>query len=424
MSIPIPKARDPHWREKEPTYKEVVNTYKDLPPTWILKTDLQRRGLYYTENAIKKIDPKIHATRSDVASGFRQNVDYVPEGLIWKDGSYLIDNFDFDQKSPARDPYIIDVIDDKIVVVDEDEVLEEVEGFWEKPDFYDKKASNGQPLKKYVQSRPQRLDISMNHYCHFWDVPGEGCKYCPMSPSYLASGSKEERYDFKYIKEALVEAVKQKGRFTSIMLTGGSQLTGEELLDDELEGYISLLKVIGEVFDADRVPTQLISTAFNERQLERLKNETKLLTYTTDIEVLDKEKFEWICPGKARNIGFDEWKRRLFAAVDIFGKGNVTSGVVLGVELAQDKGFKSEDEAFKHVVEEAESIISHGVALAANIWRPAPKSILQNGQAASLDYFAKTFREFNRLQHKYCPNPYTDDFRRCGAHVGLDLMRA
>ncbi|MCR4895745.1 MAG: radical SAM protein [Lachnospiraceae bacterium] len=418
-----PKARDPQWREKEPSYKEVVARYPDLPATWILKADLQRRGLYYTEAATRKIDPAIHATNSDVATGFRENRDYVPEGLIWKDGSYLIANFDFDQKQPARDPYTIDVVNDRIVVVDEDEVLEEIEGFWEKPDFYDKKASNGEPLRKYVQARPQRLDISMNHYCHFWDEPGEGCKYCPLSPSYLAAGKKEERYDFRYVKEALTEAVKQKGRFSAIMLTGGSQLSGSELLDDELEGYLALLKIIGEIFDGDRVPTQLISSAFNERQLERLKNETKLLTYTTDIEVLNKEKFEWICPGKARHIGYDEWKRRLFAAVDIFGKGNVSSGVVLGVELAEGKGFTDEDEAFRAVTEEAESIISHGIALAANIWRPAPKSILQNGKAASLDYFVRTYREFDRLQHKYCPNPYTDDFRRCGAHVGLDLMR-
>lgn len=46
--------------------------------------------------------------------------------------------------------------------------------------------------------------------------------------------------------------------------------------------------------------------------------------YTTDIEVFDKEKFEWICPEKAKMLGYDEWKRRLTAAVDVFGKGNVT----------------------------------------------------------------------------------------------------
>lgn len=417
------KARDVEWRKKEPSLKEVQQKYSDLPKSWILKADLQRRGLDYTEQAIKRIDPTIHSINQQGANLLRLNQDYVPEGLIMRDGSYLvISNFDYDNSTPQREPYIIDVVDDKLVVVDEGEVLEEIQGFWEKPDFYDKKASNGEPLSTYVQSRPQRLDITVKSYCHFWDKPGEGCKYCPMSPNFKISGRQEEQYDLKYYSEAIAEALKEKGRNTSILISGGSVLSGKEVLDDELDMYIELLKELGKYFDG-RFPSQLISSAFNERQLQRLYDETGLLTYTTDIEVLNKELFEWICAGKANHIGYDEWKRRLFAAVDIFGEGNVTSGVVLGVELAKPKGFKTEDEAFQAITEEAESIISHGIALAANIWRPAPRSILQNQDTPTLDYFVRTYREFNRLQKKYIKNQYTDDFRRCGAHIGLDLMR-
>lgn len=415
-------ARDIEWRKKELSLKEVQKKYPDMPKTWVIKADIQRRGLKYTKAAVDKIDPNIHVVNSDGKSGFRDNKDYVPEGLIWKDGSYLVANFDFDENA-YRDPYTIDVVDDKIVVVDNDEVLEEILGYWEKPDFYNVKASNGHYMSEYITSRPQRLDINVNKYCHFWDKPGDGCKYCPLTPSFKCSGQTKEQNEHKYIREAFAEALKQKGRYTHIMLTGGSILSGDELLDDELESYISVLKILGEFFETDRFPAQLIATAFNERQLEKLHKETGVLTYTPDIEVLNSEKFDWICHGKSREIGYEEWKRRIFAAVDIFGKGNVSSGVVLGVELAQPNGFKSEDEAFKVITEEAESIISHGVALAANIFRPAPKSIFQNQVSASLDYFVRTYREFDRLQRKYCPNPYTDDFRRCGAHIGLDLMR-
>ena len=339
-----------------------------------------------------------------------------------KDGSYLITNFDFDSTKAQRDPYVVDVVDDKIVIMDQDKVLEEV-GYWEKPDFYNKKASNGEPMTKYATARPQRIDIYMCHWCHFWDTPGEGCKYCPMAPNYKKRGETVEREEVKYIKETVEEAFKQKGRFSSIMLTGGSVLSGKEVLDDELDGYIELIQAVTEKFDAKRVPSQLISSAFNERQLERLYNETKLLTYTTDIEVLNKEKFEWICPGKANHIGYEEWKRRLYAAVDIFGRGNVSSGVVLGTELATPNGFTSEDEAYKNVIEQAEEIISHGITLAANVWRTSPGAIFQNQDTPSLDYFIKTYRQFDILSHKYNCNPYTDDYRRCGAHAGMDLLR-
>lgn len=417
------QAKNKEWRKKELSLKEVIAKYPDMPASWILKADIQRRGLWYAPGAVAQIDPKVHAVHQDAKDLFRNNVDFVPEGLIWNDGSYLIANFDFDQENPARDPYVVDYVDGKFVIIDEGEIVGDFQGFWEKPDFYNKVASNGEPLSTYVQTRPQRLELSLNKYCHFWDCPGDGCKYCPLTPSFKASGATEEQSELKYYREAFAEALKQRGRNTTILLTGGSILSGKELFDDELESYIGVLKVIGEFFPGKRFPSQLISSAFSEKQLERLYNETGLTMYTTDIEVFDKEKFEWICPGKAKALGYDEWKRRLIASVDIFGKGNVTSGAVLGTELATPNGFRSEDEAFKIVVEEAETIIEHGIALAANIWRPTPKSIFQNQISPSLDYFVRVYREFDRLQRKYCTNPYTDDFRRCGAHVGLDLMR-
>lgn len=418
------QARRQHWREEEPSLAEVQKKYSDLPASWILKADLQRRGVRYSDAVIQSLDPDFHLLNNTGANRFRTSVDYEPNGLLMMDGSYLvISNFDYAKAQPERDPYLIDLIDGKYVITDQGEVLDEIQGFWEKPDFFKKKASNGEPMSKYISVRPQRLEITMNNYCHFWDHPGYGCKYCPMSPNFKMSGKTQEHNELKYIRETFAEAIKQTGRNSQVLLTGGSIISGEEVLDDELELYISVLKVLGEFFEGDRFPSQLISTAFNERQMERLRNETKLMTYTPDIEVLNREKFEWVCPGKAHYIGYDEWKRRLFKAVDIFGQGNVTTGVVLGVELAQPKGFSTEDEAFEAVTEEAEDIISHGIALAANIWRATPHSVFQNQNTPSLDYYVRTYRKFNELQKKYITNPYTDDYRRCGAHVALDLMR-
>ncbi len=416
-------ARDVNWREKEPSLQEVIKKYPDLPPLFILKTDAQRRGVEYTEAALDKLDPAIHQTNEGGnVAGITLDKRYAPESLLWRDGSINVLNYDFDREQEQRDPYIIDVVDDKIVITDQGNVLEEV-WYWEKPDFFDKKTSSGEPMHKYVTARPQRLDISFSRYCHFWDTPGEGCKYCCWTPNYKKSGNTEPRNNVKYVGEAVHEALKQKGRYSSILLTGGSVLAGDEVLDEELDGYIELLQEIGKNFKPGRFPSQLISSAFNERQLERLYNETGLMTYTTDIEVLNRDIFNWICPGKARHIGYDEWKRRLYASVDVFGHGNVTSGIVVGVEMAKPNGFKTEDEAFEQVVEEAEEIISHGIALAANVWRAAPHSMLQNQDTPSLDYLVRLYREFDRLAHHYNVNPYTDDYRRCGAHPGMDLLR-
>lgn len=104
------------------------------------------------------------------------------------------------------------------------------------------------------------------------------------------------------ILEVLQEAFKQKGRFTNVMITSGSILSGEELLEDELNYHIELLQKIGTLFKEKRFPSQLIGTAYNKKQLERLYEETGLMSYTTDIEVLNESAFNHLCPGKEKSF--------------------------------------------------------------------------------------------------------------------------
>ena len=61
----------------------------------------------------------------------------------------------------------------------------------------------------------------------------------------------------------------------------------------------------------------------------------KEMTTQRDKAVANKQS----CPGKQKAVGYREWKRRLIAAVDIFGKGYVNTGIVGGVELAKPYGF-------------------------------------------------------------------------------------
>jgi len=243
-------------------------------------------------------------------------------------------------------------------------------------------------------------------------------------PTFKKSEQKECVKDPKYVVEAIKEAVKQEGRFSSICISGGSIISGEKPFDDEVNGYIDLLQRIGTVFgDEKRFPSQLVASAFDNEQLERLYENTGLTSYTADLEVLDAEKFAWICPGKSEFIGFDEWKRRLYYATEVFGRGNVNTGCVLGVELAKPNGFATEDEAFSRVSETIEDLVSHGVAIAGNIWCAAPNSIFQRQDTPSLDYYVRVCRYINQLHHQYEINPFIDDYKRCGMHPVMDLLR-
>ena len=72
-------ARDKNWREKELSLDEVIEKYPDVPPIWVLKVDVQRRGVIYTEAAKSRINPEIHQVNQGTIAGFRTTQDYAPE---------------------------------------------------------------------------------------------------------------------------------------------------------------------------------------------------------------------------------------------------------------------------------------------------------------------------------------------------------
>ncbi|WP_191013477.1 radical SAM protein [Treponema zioleckii] len=410
---------DKDWRKKEESFREIIKKYPEISPFIITQLDVQRRGVTFTSAALDRVDPSIHQTRP---LGER----LAPDSLLLRDGTSIVTNFTFatsDGTISGRDPYLVDVVDGKTVLTDNGDIIDEII-YWEKPEYYDKVTSFGNKMGTVIRARPQRFHLDVNHYCHFWDVGGEGCKYCGIgAEGHKYKGASNEHANYDEIREVMQELVKEKGRFTGFILTGGSVLSGKELCDDELEQYIQTMHAIGSVFSAKKFPSQINSTALNVRQLERLYNETGLTSYTTDLEVFDEEVHKWVCPGKARLIPFKEWKKRLYDAVPIFGKGQVNTGIVSGVELAEPNGFKSEAEAIARNLETAEELTSHGVGLKHDVWNVVPNSIFKNQSTPSLNYYVQITKGFYELNLKYGINTEMDDYRKCSMHANINHDR-
>jgi hypothetical protein len=226
------------------------------------------------------------------------------------------------------------------------------------------------------------------------------------------------------IAGAVAEALKEPGRFTGMCLTGGSVIAGSEKFDSEVDYYIEVLQAIGKLFKQRKFPSQLIGTAFSARQLRRLYDETGLMSYTADIEVLNERVFNWMCPGKAKWVGYQEWKRRLVAAVGIFGRGRTNTAVLAGVELAKPHGFATEDEALQGTLKEAEDLARQGVSTVSIVWSPRPGTGLGDQKnSASLDYYVRLVKGLHGLRLKYALPVEFDDFRNCGNHADSDLSR-
>lgn len=424
MATAVSEGKKSHgsWRENELNLQEVIEKHPNVPPLIILKTDLRRRGAVLTDAARESIDPERDAVYTRGIYG--ENHAERPNGLTLRDGTTVVGGVEkFSDYHGGVDPYVIDLIDGKTVIVDEGEAIEEV-AFWPKPEYYDKFTSSGKPMWQVLVARPQRMDINIYQFCDFWKEPGGGCKFCSIAAAYNEAKDQKSKFlETEDIAEAVAEAVKQPGRFRMIQLCAGSLLSGRELLDDEIDQYVKLLQRLGKIFQGKKILTQLISTAYNERQLRRLYEETILSSYTADIEVLNEDLFNWVCPGKAKHIGYQGWRNSLYKAAEIFGPGSVNTGVVSGVELATPNGYKSEEEALEAYLAEAEEFAKHGVGIAQTVFRPTPGSYFHNQKSPSLDYLVSFAEGLDALQRKYKLEAYFDDYRTCGNHPNTDLAR-
>ncbi|NTV25475.1 MAG: radical SAM protein [Chlorobiaceae bacterium] len=406
---------------EELSLNEVVARYPDVPRLVIVKTDVQRRGIHYTERALSIVDPSIHQMRSPYIFGSRDGaIRDLPESLILRDGTTIL----VDPTPLEQNPYLVDLVDGRLALVDNEEVVEFVE-LWKRPRYYDLHTSSGIPMSHIASARPQRLNIFQSSYCHFWAQHKE-CKFCD-----IVNHTRQQKDELgvpirlkpQDVYETVREALKEQGRFTGICLTAGSVLKGRELFDHEVDYYIETLQAIGENFATKKFPSELIASAFNERQLRRLYEETGLMGYTSDLEVLGEEKFDWICPGKADSVGYKEWRNRLIRAVDIFGHGNVGTGLVGGVELARPFGFTSEDEALRSTLDEAEHLAENGVTTFFIVWVPRPGSVFRDQQNPSLDYFVRLAKGLHDLRVRYGLRIDYNNYRNCGNHPDGDLSR-
>lgn len=402
------------------SFEEVAAKYPSFPRLVMLKTDIQRRGVYYTKRALDVVDPDVHQLAGTHIFGTRDGIlTHRPEAFLLRDGTSVLTS-----PTPlAEHPYQVDFRDGQLVLTDGVE-LEEVE-YWTKPDYYNLTTKSGIPMSHIASARPQRIYLMPSRYCHFW-TEQQGCLFCDIVNNLKQQRSEinlPPRLNPRDVSETVKEALKEPGRFTAICLTSGSDFHGESVFDTEVDYYIDILQAVGENFKTAKFPSQLIATAFSEKQLERIYQNTGILSYTPDIEVLNERLFNWICPGKARWVGYREWKRRAISAVDIFGRGRVNTCIVAGVELAKPYGFKNEEEALKEVLEEAEDLASQGVSTVFTVWVPRRGSALHGQQNASLEYYVRLAIGLHELRKKYNLPIDHDDYRRCGNHPDSDLGR-
>lgn len=388
--------------------------FPDVHPNIVLKTELLRMGMTIgraaQEQFMKMEDVQwkgfllfSYDTKKTVVYG-----DRVPSELDLDDGTPIQVRVNPDS------PYMLDLTDDGFAVKEGEEVLVRNFTFGRKPKWYDMKTSDGVQMAAIAQGGGRLIFVTINKYCELWNSKDQ-CLFCNINATLADQKAGGEdvvaRMEADTVAEVIRTALLVDHHVYMLFITGGSIL-GTYRGQTELDYFCSRLNTIREKLQT-WIPTTVQVAAQNEDGWRRL-HDTGVGSVQPNIEVWDKRLFQWICPGKDKFVGYDEWIKRTIKGVDIWGVGRVNPSFVLGVEMAKPHGFKDVSSAVKSTAGGWDFLMSHGVVPRFGFWVAEAGSPLgeQADDPPPLEYFIEAQKAYSEVRWKHGfepPFPATAD---------------
>ena len=396
--------------------EKYFHKYSAVPKEVIVKEDILRLGVYLTDAALEESSK--YTTKSyylfsydqtDVEDMQRKEFLKAPEEFKFKGGPYglLPSNNKTCMDKETNTPYKIDFIDGKLELFWENNYLADVE-LREKPPYYRHKLPDGTPYSDIATSVfwGYSTFCTILRSCQYWGSKEE-CIFCDINTN-AKKQSKTGRPFMLYKKiddvVTVLDTIFNKEREPinhQITLTGGALVkpfTGKKNVDFYADYIRAIREKIGH-----RWTIHLQTTALTKEECKILKD-AGVDGHHSNIEVWDKEKFEIYAPAKAKQVGRDEWIKRVCDSVDVFGEGNVCPTFVCGAEMARPWGFTKWEDAAKSMAKGWDYLMSHGVTPRSSSWVIEPSSLLgqYDQPVVPLDYFIEvdiawyeTWRKYN-----------------------------
>ncbi len=262
------------------------------------------------------------------------------------------------------------------------------------------KTSDGLPFAQAgVQVHGDMLVINVAPGCEYFLHKHEGqsmrCVFC-------AYGAPDERTKhlgqvagrveilqptLARMHEAL-HAVTAQTEIRHIYLVGGS------LTDWRAEGerFLQLARFVKQANTA-RIPVTLGSGALPDDLIAQFHGERLVEHVCFNLEMWSEPLFSKICPGKNRYVGYGRWIAALETAVRHWGRGNVYSAMVAGIELEPEHGMEWQ-QAADLALQGAEDLCRRGII-------PVYSLVWPVGGRQRADYHARIRNYFETLSSGY-----------------------
>lgn len=265
---------------------------------------------------------------------------YLPHGLFY--------TFRWDPRSKYR----LKAEDGKPVLYKGRERVAEIE-FFERTPLVDRRLSTGHKFSEIATLFTEgSFSVCYSVECSLKDT-GEDCLFCNINTTAGLKGRGLTIKSPQQVAEAYVLA-REAGFGGHLNLTGGFVPERREL-----EYYLDVADEIKERTGLERIVGQAVIGAPQDLKVLEKYKEAGYLSVAIDIEIWDRNIFKAICPGKEkRNGGWQHWVDAIVYAAEVFGKGNVRSNIVGGIEPKPS------------ILEGIEFLASKGAVCFASIWQP------------------------------------------------------
>lgn len=272
-------------------------------------------------------------------------------------------------RAAKNSQYHLEYIDEEYILFDNDEKLFKVE-FTKRPKYYSQKTSDGTDMGTVANYYgPGVVFVAYSNECYLKDK-GKDCLFCNINATKDLYGEKQNikwKYP-KQIGEAIAAAYKEGAKHLTI--SGGFIPERREV-----EYYLDVAASIKEHTGLeDFNGTACIGAPKDFEVIEKYK-EAGFSTIAMNIEVWNEDFFKAYCPGKAEVCGDrNHWVRALEYAVKVFGRGNVRSNFVAGLEPKE------------YTLEGVEYLASKGIIAYTSGWTPNIGSALEGHNSPGIEW--------------------------------------
>ncbi len=315
--------------------------FPDLPEILLWKTELMFSGIRFTDALARAVEdgatPNFYPHRRKAASGL---VETIPVPYLFDLGGQAVARLRLDEHATMEVRRDADGRYALWSVAAAPRELCTVQ-FVRRHGWQDFRTSDGlTPFAAGAEQLGDMLVVNLAPGCEYFTVKGphgpapERCSFCAygrFDRRSLTLGQEQGKLTLEPLALTRIEEVMAVA--AADPTCGHVYITGGSVLDpaDEVERFLPVLAAVRRGV-GDRLRVTIGSGAVDPAGSQRYRD-AGADSACYNLETWDAATFEACCPGKARHVGRQRWIDGLLGAAEVFGRGNVGSAFVAGLEL-------------------------------------------------------------------------------------------